>query len=447
MATEFKLPELGENIHQAQVVSVLVATGQTVAADQPVIEVETDKAVMEVPITVAGVIGAIRVAQGDMLKVGQVICTVEEGTAEGTKGPRDQGTEEKGSGTEGRRDEGKEAEPFPPSSLSPSVPPSLSSPPPSLSSPPSSLSSSVPQSLPQDRLPVFASPAVRKLAREIGVDITLVKGTDLGGRITEDDVKNHARSAPSIGVPGSALPGALPDFTPFGRIERVPMSMIAKKTAQHMATCWANVPHVTLHQDVDVTDLELFRKAAKAGIEKQGGKLTVTAILVKLVVEALKRHPIVNASFDAAKQELVYKKYFHLGVAVDTPRGLVVPVIRNADQKSLADIAKELNESAIKSRDSKLTLDDMSGGTFTITNLGGIGVGFFSPIVNWPEVAILGVGTAAMRMRPYNGQMHERLVMPLSLSFDHRVVNGADGAKFLTWLKQAVEQPLGALLG
>ncbi|MFA7238041.1 MAG: 2-oxo acid dehydrogenase subunit E2 [Phycisphaeraceae bacterium] len=444
MATDFKLPELGENIHQAQVVSVLVAPGQSVAADQPVIEVETDKAVMEVPITVAGVIGEIRVAQGDMLKVGQVICTVEEGTAEGTKGQRDEGIKGKKEESKPQPSKPGQSESFPGASAAPGTPPETGP-----ASSPQSLNPSVPPSLSSDsRLPVFASPAVRKLAREIGVDITLVKGTDPGGRITEDDVKNHARSSPSLGVPTSVgMSSVLPDFTPFGRIERVPMSMIAKKTAQHMATCWANVPHVTLHQDVDVTDLENFRKAAKAAVEKQGGKLTVTAILVKLVVEALKRHPIVNTSFDPAKQELVYKKYFHLGVAVDTPRGLVVPVIRNADQKSLADIAKELNESAIKARDSKLTLEDMTGGTFTITNLGGIGCGFFSPIVNWPEVAILGVGTAAVRMRPYNGQMHERLVMPLSLSFDHRVVNGADGAKFLTWLKQSVEQPLGALLG
>jgi pyruvate dehydrogenase E2 component (dihydrolipoamide acetyltransferase) len=289
---------------------------------------------------------------------------------------------------------------------------------------------------------VFASPSVRRFAREVGVDITNVEGTGPGGRISEDDVKSFARTHGSGGGNGrAAVPsaGPLPDFAKEGPVERESLSMIAKKTAEHMALCWSTIPHVTLNESVDSTDFEAFRQANNRVAEKAGGKLTPTAMLVKVVVEALKKYPICNCSYDAGKQELIKKGYYHIGVAADTPRGLVVPVIRNSDQKSLVDIAVELGEMAEKARKGKLALEDMTGGTFTITNLGGIGVGHFTPIVNHPEVAILGVGTAR--------ETEGKLMMPLSLSFDHRVVNGADGARFLTWIKNAIEQPLGALLG
>jgi pyruvate dehydrogenase E2 component (dihydrolipoamide acetyltransferase) len=295
---------------------------------------------------------------------------------------------------------------------------------------------------------VFAAPSVRKFAREVGVDLSRVTGTGAGGRITTDDVKSYARSQPSDNGAGAAIsPPPLPDFAAHGEVDVQPMSMIARKTAEHMALCWALIPHVTLHESVDVTDLEAFRQANKDVAERAGGRLTITAILVKLVAQGLKEFPILNASVDTANRQIIYKKYIHIGVAVDTPRGLVVPPVRHADRMNLVKVCVALGDLAERAREGKLALEELTGGTFTITNLGGIGVGNFSPIVNWPEVAILGVGKAeptAVETSP--GQYHSRLMMPISLSFDHRVVNGADGARFLQWLKRAIEQPLSVLV-
>lgn len=438
MATEFKLPELGENIEQAQVVSVMVAPGDSVGGDQAVIEVETDKAVMEVPISSAGTIKQVMVAEGDTLKVGDTILSFEAGDGGSAK----PATTNQDKPADAPKAEQPKAEA--PAKASPAPAPA----------PPAQIKvdasdTPAPANIADDRLPVFASPSVRKLAREIGVDITRVEGSGPGGRIGEDDVKKHSRrggGASGNGTGGSIATPPLPDFSSYGQTERQAMSMLAKKTAQHMALCWATIPHVTLNEEVDVTDLEKFRQGNKKVMEREGGKLTVTAILVKLVAAALKQFPVVNSSYDATAQELVLKKFYNIGVAADTPRGLVVPVLKNADTKSLLAIAKELGDMAEKARASKLAIENMQGGTFTITNLGGIGVGHFTPIVNHPEVAILGVGTAKKTLVNIDGQHVERLMMPISLSFDHRVVNGADGARFLSWIKNTIEQPLGALL-
>ncbi len=448
MAVEFKLPELGENINEAQVVTINVAEGDAIDAEQEVIEVETDKAVMPVPAPAAGTVGSIKIKEGDTLKVGDVIFTIEEGGGGGEKKKQKEeapaAKKQAEAEPEPREDPQAEAEPEPekaksqaPADASAQVPQKTDAPPPA------------PPRGDDDRLPAFAAPSVRRFARELGVDIARVEGTGPGGRISIDDVKNHSRShgtggAASVGAP--SLAGALPDLAQYGPVEREAMSMIAKKTAAHMAMCWATIPHVTLHQEVDATDMEAFRGSHKRVVEKAGGKLTPTAILVKIVAEALSRHPMLNCAYDAQKQELVYRNYVHVGVAVDTPRGLVVPVLRDADTKSLADISVELGEFAEKARGGKLALEDMQGGCFTITNLGGIGVEQFSPIVNWPEVGILGVGTASQRLVERNDDVESRLMMPLSLSFDHRVVNGADGARFLQWIRNAIEQPLAAFL-
>lgn len=472
MATEFKLPELGENIEEAQVVSVNVAKGDSVEADQEVVEVETDKAVMPVPIDQAGTIQQVMVSEGDTLKVGQTILTVDGGGGEASGGGEsEQAAEAEAEGeSESKQATAVATEPAPAEQAEASAeagkgeaeaPEAQSQPAPAEESETSGEVKETRTTEPapvqpgesDQRTPVFAAPSVRRFAREVGVDITQVRGSGPGGRIGMNDVKSHARHVTSgngqvaaTASPRLAAP-PLPDFAKEGPVERKAMSMIAKKTAQHMATCWANIPHVTLHEYVDVTDLESFRQANKGHVQHEGGKLTVTAILVKLTVAALKQFPTLNCSYDSKSQELIFKQYYNIGVAADTPRGLVVPVLRDADRKSLTEISVELTDLAKQARDGKLALEQMQGGTFTITNLGGIGVSEFTPIVNHPEVAILGVGTARDQVVEVdNGRYVKRSMMPLSLSFDHRVVNGADGARFLTWVKNAIEHPLGALL-
>lgn len=474
MATEFKLPELGENINEAQVVSVMVSQGETVDAEQDVIEVETDKAVMPVPVTAAGKVTQVMVSEGDTLKVGDTILTLEAGDngktepSDSAKKAQAASASESESQAPPEAEAASDAEADPPQAAreAPTAPAGpapedqaekaeAQKKPDEASTPePEHVDADVPSEAPStaapaDRMPVFAAPSVRRFARDIGVDITQVKGTGPGGRISEDDIKRFARaggSGAAAPVTGGGIAPPLPDFSQQGPVDRQAMSMIAKKTAQHMATCWATIPHVTLHEDVDVTDLEHFRQASKKMVEREGAKLTVTAMLVKLTVAALKQFPILNCSYDHRKQELIYKQYYHIGVAADTPRGLVVPVIRDADTKSLVQISRELGEMAAKAREGKLALEDMQGGTFTITNLGGIGCGHFTPIVNYPEVGILGIGSARQRMVEVEGEQRNRLIMPTSISFDHRVVNGADGARFLQWVKNAIEMPLGALL-
>ena len=431
MATAFKLPELGEGIKSADVVSVLVKAGDVIKKDQGVIEIESEKASAEVPSSVVGKVVEVRVKEGDKIKPGQVIITVEEGVtaaaaaAPKTVAPAKAADPESGRGLSAptppvAKGRGAEA----PSTFAPAA---------------ASVS---------DKEPVFASPSVRQFAREIGVDIRTVPGSGPAGRISLDDVKTHARSLTTGQVaappPATARPAAppLPDFTKFGEVTREPMNAVRRATAAHMARCWAEIPHVTLFDRADITAAEELRKQYKSKAEAAGGKLTITAILLKVAATALKTFPRLNASVDMTKQETVLKRYYNIGCAVDTPRGLVVPVIRDADKKSILQIAAELAQVSEKVRAGKLGLNDMQGGSFTITNLGGLGTTYFTPIVNAPEVAILGVGRAAMESSYAEGMCRPRLMLPLSLSFDHRVVDGADGARFLHWIVDAVEKPL-----
>ncbi|MGH9350041.1 MAG: 2-oxo acid dehydrogenase subunit E2, partial [Vicinamibacterales bacterium] len=296
-----------------------------------------------------------------------------------------------------------------------------------------------------------AAPSVRRLAREVGVDINDVQGSGPAGRISQDDVKEHARRIlSSVGASGAeagraagrpAFATPLPDFSKWGDVERQPMSNIRRKTAEHLSAAWNTIPHVTQGEKADITSLEALRKTYSAEVEAREGKLTVTAILVKVIAAAVKRFPQFNASVDMQAQEIVVKKYINVGVAVDTDRGLLVPVIRNADQKNIMQIAVEVQQAAVKARDRKLTLEDMSGGTISISNLGGIGGTYFTPIVNWPEVAVVGVSRGHTEPVWTGGAFEPRLVLPLSLSYDHRVIDGADAMRFLRWVADALEQP------
>jgi len=412
MAVELKLPELGENIDSGQVVKLLVAVGDMLVKDQPVIELETGKASVEVPATASGKVTALLVKQGDTIKVGQAILTLDEGPA--APAPSTPST------------------PSTASTASTTSTPSVAVPPPAATAPGSSS---------------VAAPHVRQFAREIGVDLHAVVGSGPGGRISLEDVKQHAREGSAsprsvAAVAGQALPVvALPNFSRFGAIERVPLSQVRQLTAQQMQLSWSTIPHVMLEADADATDMEAFRLKHKEQVEAAGGKLTVTALLVKVVAAALRAFPNVNASLDAAAKELVLKKYVHVGVATDTPRGLLVPVVRDADQKSVQQLAVDIHQLTEKARAGKLGLAEMQGGCFSVTNLGGMGIGHFTAVINAPEVAILAVGKAVMRPVWNGSALAPRLVLPLSLSIDHRVLDGADGARFLKWVVEAIEQP------
>jgi len=298
-------------------------------------------------------------------------------------------------------------------------------------------------------MPVFASPSTRGFAREIGLDIREVPGSGPAGRISIDDVKAHARARPSTQpAPSAGLTAApLPDFSKFGAIRRERMSRVRRATATNIAQSWSSIPHVTLFNDADITSVEAMRQREKDRVRSAGGSLTITPILMKVVAAALKAHPKMNASADFPANEMVLKNYCHLGVAADTERGLLVPVIRDVDEKSITELAIEVTEVAAQVREGQLPPERLEGASFTISNLGGLGTGHFTPIINPPEVGILGVGRAVERPVYVEGLLRPRLMLPLALSFDHRAVDGADGARFLTWIVEALAQPLMLAMG
>jgi pyruvate dehydrogenase E2 component (dihydrolipoamide acetyltransferase) len=446
-ASEFKLPELGENISQGDLVRLMVFPGAKVSEGQPVMELETDKAVVEVPSSVSGVVKEVKVKEGEKIKVGQVIFTLEGGTAAPAETTRVRNAPvEHVSGQHGARlafqaairAEGKTEE----QALPPDQPQT-----------PGAAVFSMPVQLgkvagTEHRQPIPASPHVRRLAREVGIDIYEVKGTGPGGRISDDDVKAFAKSLLSAATSAARAPRAghfaqpqLPDFAKWGKIERVSMRGVRRKTAEHLAESWNTVPHVTQQDRADITELEQLRARFAPKAEEAGGKMTVTAIALKVCAAALKVFPQFNASIDIEKEEIVYKQYISIGVAADTDRGLLVPVIREVDKKNIVELAVELSQLSKKARDKKLAPADMEGGTFTITNLGGIGGVGFTPIVNFPEVAILGLSRSRMEPEWINGKFEPRLILPLSLSYDHRLIDGADAARFLRWIAEAFEQP------
>jgi pyruvate dehydrogenase E2 component (dihydrolipoamide acetyltransferase) len=437
---DFVIPELGENVAGGDVVRLLVKPGDTLKKEQPVLELETDKATIEVPSSVEGVIKDVKVKPGDKVKVGQLVLTVEAGAAAvapaasaapvaSTSAP---------SSSQSASASAADAAPVDKPVDKPADKPAAkvvdinrgapSRPTAAAASAPSSAAAQVP-----------AAPSTRRYARELGVDLTTVDGSGPGGRVSVDDVKSHARGIISSG--GGAAPPVLPDFSQWGEIEVQPLKTIRRITAERMASAWATVPHVTQCDKTDITELEKLRQRYAKKVEGAGGKLTITAIALKVVAAALKAFPDFNASLDLAHDALVLKKYVHIGVAVDTDRGLLVPVIRDVDKKNIVQLSVELAQFAEKTKAGKLQPAEMQGGSFTISNLGGIGGTYFTPIVNAPEVAILGVSRSVTEPVWTGDSFEPRLMMPLSLSYDHRVIDGANGIRFLRWVCEAFEQP------
>ena len=438
MARSFKLPDLGEGIHEGEVIAVLVAVGDAVNEGDPILEVETDKASVEIPSPYSGKVNEILVKAGAVVKVGDVLMTFSDGEDEDHDGgaetqpqPAEKAIEREAVSIE-KKDE-KVARPETPA---------------------------------RPDGPVPASPATRRLARELEVDLHDVPPTGPGGLVTAEDVRTFAKQGGvttaagtesesaeiSGGLPIAIPSPVLPDFSKWGPIDLLPLRSIRKATARQMALAWSQIPHVSSQDDIDVTRLEKLRRRHKEAVEKLGGRLTLTVFAVKAAAAALKKFPQFNVSLDVENGRIIQKQYIHIGVATDTGDGLVVPVLRNVDQKNMVDIAVELSELVGKTRARKISLEELQGGTFTITNIGAAGGrGHFSPIINFPEAAILGMGAA--RLKPVFKETEKgapkiaaRLILPVVLTIDHRVLDGVDAARFLEYLRNALEDPGNMLL-
>jgi len=424
---EFRLPEVSEGVTKVDVASVSVKVGDTISSGTVICEVETDKAVAEIPCPHAGTITAVHVTPGVSITVGSPLITISATSGAGASSAGSSGA--------------KSSAAAQPAVGAPEKEVSAAAPAAATAAPSATTVSAGTTTSQNDGPPAPAGPATRRIARKLGVNLKQVKGTAAGGRITIEDVEAFVRdrlsqptvsSAAGVGFAGiEAAP--LPDFSKFGPVEKVPMNKIFRLSAANLHTAWVTIPHVTQHDLADITELESARKRyVKAN--PNSPKITMTAIMIKAVVGALKAFPNFNSSVDMASGEMVLKHYYHIGVAVDTPNGLVVPVIRNCDQKNVLQVAAELTDIAVRARDRKLKTEEMQGGTFTITNLGGIGGTAFTPIVNYPEVAILGMSRGQNQLVLEDGLVTERLMLPLSLSYDHRAVNGADAARFIVKL-------------
>lgn len=431
---DITLPDLGENIESADVVNVLVKAGDIVEKDQSIIEIETDKATVEVPSPYSGKVVEVLIKPGSKAKVGEVLLKLKVSEQVEETQPKAEDTIAK-STTETPKE----------------VTPKIQTESITQEARAIEISGQGYQQPPITKGSAPAAPSVRRIAREIGIDINEVPGTGVGGRISMDDVKAYAKKlneqrgkevSAGLGIKSEKLP----DFSRFGSIEIKLMSNIRTKTAEHLSYAWATIPHVTQFDQADITVLDMARKAFNPKVEKAGGKLTITSFLLKISAAALKTFPQFNTSIDMEKKEIIYKNYFNVGVAVDTEFGLIVPVIKNADQKNLTELSVELAAISEKARNKKISLDELQGGCFTITNLGGIGGTSFTPIVNSPEVAILGVSRGSYKPVYKDGKFEPRMVVPLSLSYDHRIIDGTDAARFLRWICEALEQPMKLLL-
>jgi pyruvate dehydrogenase E2 component (dihydrolipoyllysine-residue acetyltransferase) len=420
MSKSFTLPDLGEGVHEAEVLAVHVAAGREIKEGDIILEIETDKAAVEIPSPFTGNVDQVLVKAGDLVKVGDAMIvfagddTSEKADRKPAEAP-DAGKEEK--------------------------------------KPPERV-----QQTAKTAGTVPASPATRRLARELAVDLRQVPATGTAGLVTADDVRafaakqKEAAATPTVALKQqAALPSpipasGLPDFSQWGEVERRPLRSIRRAIARQMATAWSQIPHVTSQDLVDISQLESFRRKHKAEIDQIGGRLTLTVFAMKAAATALKAYPMFNSSLDLEAQEIVVKKYFNIGVAVDTEDGLIVPVIRDVDRKSIRELAIELHDCVGRTRSRKIGLEELQGGTFTITNAGAMGGGFFSPIINFPQVAILGFGQG--RMQPAvvsrddgSYEIVPRLLMPVVLCFDHRVVDGADSIRFMKVLIDALQDP------
>jgi pyruvate dehydrogenase E2 component (dihydrolipoamide acetyltransferase) len=426
MIKDIKIPEISENVTSGTVVAILVKVGDEVGADDPVIEFETEKAVVEIPAQVAGKIVEILVREGDRKNVGDVIAKVEivdaEGQARAAPAPKPEPEEAKPAVEEQAP---KEAAPRSPTATE-------------------AKAEGARRESEDRRAPAPAGPASRRLARELGVDIREVQGSGPGGRISEADVKAHVKAAQgrlAVSAPGGAGMPRLPDFSRWGPVEVEEIGTVRRITAEATTTSWRIIPHVTQFDEADITALEAFLQKNAAKVEAAGGKLTVTAVLMKVCALALRKFPRFNASLDLGGQKLIYKRYVHIGMMVDTSRGLLVPAIRDADAKSITTLAVEIVDLAGRARNKKIRPDEMEGATFSISNQGGIGGVGFTPVILWPQAAILGVSRSATAARFVDGAFVPRTILPLSLSYDHRIVDGADAARFMRFVCESLEQP------
>jgi len=417
---DVRLPRLGEGADSGTIASIFVKVGDAVKKDQPVLELESEKAVASIPVPVDGIVAKLHVKEGDLIKVGQLIMTVTE-AAVGASTPR---VTEATAGEE---------EPEPVQTPAPVTAGAALAP---------QVAVVVHETL--DGPQPAASPTVRKIARDLGIDLRRVKGSERGGRVVIDDVRAYVSwlqekaFAPQAAV--TPAPPASVDFAKWGPVELKKMSTLRKTISAKMVESWTHVPHVTQFDDVDLTRILELRKAHAGAYEKQGARLTVMPFAVHAVVAMLKQHSLFNASINDVSGEIVYKKYYHIGIAVDTEHGLMVPVIRDADKKSMLQLSKEIQQLAEKARERKLSLEEMQGGTFSISNQGGLGGGHFTPIVNAPEVAILGMGRGSVRPVVRDGRIEQRTILPLGLSYDHRIIDGANAARCIVDLVRAFEQ-------
>ncbi len=432
MIKEVRLPEIAENVETGDVIKVMVSPGDAITVDQPLVELETDKAVLEVPSPYQGTVTEVLVSEGDTIKIDQVIVKIDTAAVTQESPPQP----ESGPAQEAPAARVEQPAPVP---IRPDVPP------PAPTAPSGPAAQPAPTVGPHPAGEVAAaSPSLRRLARELGVDLLEVTGSGPGGRILKDDLTTYARNvvAGASTAPPKSPAIEVTENTKWGPILREPMSRVRQVTARTLSEAWTHIPHVTQYDKVDITEMESIRKRYSKKVEASGGKLTMTAILLKVAASALKVFPQFNASIDTDKNEIIYKRYYHVGVAVDTDRGLLVPVVRAVDKKNITELSSELNTLAERARNKKLTLEEMEGGTFTISNLGGIGGTNFSPIVYPPQVAILGVARSRIEPVYVEDRFEPRLMLPLSVSYDHRLIDGADGARFLRWIVKALEEPL-----
>jgi len=419
---DVKLPKLGEGAESGTVVSIMVKEGDAIAAGQTILELENEKAVAPIPSTVSGKVTSVRVKEGDKLSVGQVILSVEEGP---------------GSSAKAAAQQAKSSQPGPEAA-------------PNMSEQPKEPveegagAAEPPEPAPSGLTP-SASPSIRKLARELGIDLSRIRGSERGGRIVSADVRAYiqrlqklaAQPQPAV-APKPGMPQAERiDFAKWGPVARKPLTQLRKVISQRMTESWTTIPHVTQFDEADITSLNELRKKHAPAYEQKGAHLTLTSFVVKALAGVLKQHPLFNASLDG--EEIVFKDYYHIGLAVDTEQGLIVPVLRDADKKDLLELSKEIAELAEKARSRKVSLEELKGGTFTISNQGGIGGGHFTPIIKKPEVAILGLGRGIVKPVVKGQKIEPRLMLPLGLSYDHRVIDGANAARFMVDLVRALE--------
>lgn len=421
-----KVPNLGDGINSATVLSILVKAGDTIQKDQTILELETDKATAPVPASEAGVIAAILVKEGDTVSTGSpVVQLVGAGQAAAP------------------------AAPTPTAAVAQLV---------STATPAAVQATATTVQQPRQAATTYvspngleppASPSIKKLANDIGLDLRLVPGSETGGRVVLADIRNFIQTlistsqtpAPAIAqAPNPSPTTPLPDFTKFGPTEHKPLTTLRKKISEKMSESWTNVPHVTQFEEIDITALMELRKKHNPSYKEKGANLTVTMFAVKAIINSLKEFPQFNSSYDTAKNELILKNYFNIGIAVDTENGLIVPVVKNADQKDMLKLCLEVNDLAEKARTRKIGMEDLQGGSFTITNLGSLGVAQFTPIVNVPEVAILALSAGKLKPVVVNNKIETRLIMPISLSYDHRVIDGADGARFIKHFCKQLEE-------